>query len=79
MPYTAPTVPQVMTQGSTIQSPVREAQRITDDQPVWLGKLIWSCGGSEVDAPVQATNPIRDLCVYFLIGLVLVGGLIVSV
>ena len=67
IPYTFPTVPPVMTLDSTTQSPVREPQRITDDQPVWSGKLIWSCGGSEVDAAVQATDPIRNLCVHFLI------------
>lgn len=74
-PYTSPTVPQALRVDSTTQPPVRDAQRITDDQPVWSGKLIWSCGGLEVDAPVQATDPIRDLCVHFFIGLPLVGDL----
>ena len=74
-PYASPTVPRALRVDSTTQSPVPDAQHIMDDQPVWSGKLIWYCGGLEVEAPVQATNPIRDLCVHFFIGLPLAGDL----
>ena len=66
MPNTAPTVPQVTTLGSTIQPPIRESQCVNGDQPVWSGTLIWCREGSEVDAQVQATTPIRDPCVFSL-------------
>jgi hypothetical protein len=46
------------------------------DQPRWSGKLIWSRGGSEVYATVQATDSIRDPCVHFLTGLLIVRNLL---
>jgi hypothetical protein len=39
------------------------------DKPVWSGSLVWPCGELEVDVPVQATYPIRDLYAHFLVGL----------
>jgi hypothetical protein len=74
--HTTPAVPQATALNLARQPPACEVQSTMDDKPVWLGNLIWSCGDSEVNARVQATDPIRDSCVHFFVGLFkLVGDL----